>query len=1135
MTKNKNLIKDFSYPETGDPNIQSKIFKKREFYYHQIKPRDKMKTYEEIKNYRDQICKGTFKLREQQAIISNFFNPNTQYSGLLIMHGTGTGKSCTAISIAEQFKDQNKKYDTKIYILTFGPNGRETIKNELLFCTGETYLKKKEKLNQMTAAEIDREKKIAINIALQNYKILSYKTFYKKVLGEKITEKDVNKDNKSKSKYRRNEEGELERELVIERISNMNNSLLIVDEAHNLTGNEYGEALKKIIKESENLRVLLLTATPMKNLADNIIDLLNFIKPDNDQIKRDKIFTGENNYMMKIKPGGLEYLKEKASGYVSFFRGNIPFTFAKRVDKGVIPNGLLFTPVIKCFMEEFQYNTYSNAAKYIDDKLDRASSSAANFVFPGLNKEKNDLIGYHSTEGINIVMSQLNTDGDKLKSMINKKLFNGKLSKEVENNFLLINEKKNLSGYILKKEYLRYFSIKFYKALNRLDKLFIDKSDKQIGTSFIYSNLVKAGGMEIFAEVLLVNGYLEYQENFRNYDIKDDTIDYKTGLKYSDYKKKNKIQDFAPATFILITGSADETGEDIPEIKQKIIRDVFNNINNIDGRNIKFCLGSKVMNEGVTLENIKEIHLLDVHYNLGKVDQVIGRGIRMCKHINSINDENRFPHVNIYRYVVSISKYLESGLTQKKLTNEEKKNSLLSTDEILYQKAELKYLTIKEVEHALKEIAIDCPLLLNGNVFPEEVEKYKGCVPPTLENVQNKKLICPALCDFKECDLKCDSKNLNEKYFNKNTYVLDKKEIDYNTFNDYLAKFEIISIKNKIKDLYRFKHVYLYDEILNEITRSLESHQIDMFENYFLDQAIEDMMPKDENDFNNFKDTIYDKYNRPGYLIQRDKYYIFQPFDENEDVTMFYRQNVPIQQQNLVSIKNYIKQNFGDIKNKVIKEDKNKKNNIGYNFDDVLYYYEERDENFIVGIIDKNFNKLATSDNDLFKIREPIKKQVTKKRGTGIPTLKGSVCSTSKDKEYLMNLIKKIPNIGKEEITRIDKLTREFICNELKNKLLYLEKYSTSNDKNKMTYIMIPNDHPIYEFPYNLEDRIKDRINKINKIIGRNIDTIIKKHKDKEIYYTIEFNNEKFLKDFEKQLIKLGCVLNKNLWTLEIK
>ena len=1130
MTKNKNVIKDFSYPEPSDPNIQTKIFRKREFIYHQIKPREKMKTYEEIQDYRDQVCKGEFKLREQQAIMSNFFNPNTPYSGLLIMHGTGTGKSCTAISIAEQFKDQVKKYNTKIFILTFGPNGRETIKSELLFCTGKTYLKNKETLSQMTKAEIDREKKIAINDALQNYKILSYKTFYKKVLGEKITEKEIKGDSKIKKKYRKNDEGEVERELVIERINNMNNSLLIIDEAHNLTGNEYGEALKKIIKESENLRVILLTATPMKNLADDIVHLLNFIRPLNDQIQRDKIFTGDSNFSMKIKPEGIEYLKEKASGYISFFRGNIPFTFAKKVDKGIIPNGLLFTPVIKCFMEPFQYKTYLDTTTIIDNRLDKASSSAANFVFPGLNKDKNDIIGYHSTDGINTVISQLNTDGDKLKSMINKKLFNGKLSKEVENNFLLVNEKKNLSGYILKKEYLRYFSIKFYKALNRLSKLFVDKSDKQIGTTFIYSNLVKAGGIEIFAEALIMNGYLEYQEDSKNYDIKDDTIDYKTGLTFIDYKKKYDINNFMPAAFILITGGVDDTGEDIPEIKQKIIREVYNNVNNIDGKNIKICLGSKVMNEGVTLENVKEIHILDVHYNLGKVDQVIGRGIRMCKHINSINDDNKFPHVNVYRYVVSINKDFKNKLTEK-----EKINAPLSTDEILYQKAELKYLVVKEIEHALKEVAVDCPLLLNGNVFPEEIEKYKGCVAPTFENRKAGKLICPALCDFKECDLKCDSKKLNEQYFNKNTYILPKKEIDFNTFNDDLAKFEIISIKNKIKDLFRFNHVYLYDEILNEIKKSFESHQIEMFEEYFLDQAIEDMMPKNENDFNNFNDTIYDKYNRPGYLIQRDKYYIFQPFDENEDVAMFYRQNVPINKQNLISVKNYIKQQYGEIEIKNNKEEIAEKNIIKYNFNDVLEYYEDRNDNYIVGIIDKNYNKLISQEDDAFKIREPMSKQIIKKRGTGIPTLKGAVCATSKDKEYLMNLIKKIPNIEKDEITRIDKLTREFICNELRDKLLYLEKYSTSKDKNKITYIVIPKNHPIYEFPYNLEDRIKDRMNTINTIAGRNINITVIKNKDKDISYTLEFVNEPFLKDVSNKLINLGCKLDKNNWKLELK
>ena len=71
-----------------------------------------------------------------------------------------------------------------------------------------------------------------------------------------------------------------------------------------------------------------------------------------------------------------------ASGYISFFRGNIPYTFADRIDKGEVPEGLLFTPVIKCNMEDFQLKCYVEATKNFDDKLDRASSAAANFVYP---------------------------------------------------------------------------------------------------------------------------------------------------------------------------------------------------------------------------------------------------------------------------------------------------------------------------------------------------------------------------------------------------------------------------------------------------------------------------------------------------------------------------------------------------------------------------------------------------------------------------------------------------------------------------------------------------------------------------------------------------------------------------------
>jgi hypothetical protein len=1103
-----NLIKDFSYPDPNDPDIQSKIYKKREFYYNAIPKREILKEYEDIQKYREAFCTYDYEPREQQIILPNLINPNTPYKGILLMHGVGTGKSMTAIRIAEQFKEQINKYNTKIYVLVPGPVTNENFKNQLLISTGNTYLKNKEILNQMSKHEINIENRNAIHNAMQFYKIMSYKKFYKKVLGEKrVEKKKIPGTDKLKLVHIKNEQGEYEREIVVDRILNMNNSILIVDEAHNITGhnNQYGEAVRTIIKNSENLRIILLTATPMINYADEIVNLLNFIRPSNDKISREKIFTTEINYKMSIKEGGLEYLKSKANGYISFYRGAIPYTFADRVEKGVIPPELLFTPITKCYMEEFQHNTYNRALEDIDDTLDRASSAVSNFVFPSLNKQTGELIGTYSGNGLITVLSQLNTDGPKLRSLINKNIFNNKLTKNEEDSFIYENDKKNITGLILKLPYIKYFSTKFYTIVNNLKNI--------SGIAFIYSNLVKAGGIELFAETLIQNGYLEYQEDQNSYDIKDDTLDYKTGLSYSEYVNKNKdINLFKPATFLLITGGADET-EDMPEIKQKIIQEEFNHTDNIDGKKIKFILGSRVLNEGVTLRNCKEVHIIDVWFNIPKIEQVIGRVIRMCVHQDVITDTYKFPAVNIYRYVIGLKKQL-------------------STDELLYQKAELKYLTIKKIERALKEISIDCPLLLQNNMFPEELEKYKNCVYPTHENINAGKTICPALCDFQKCNLKCDAPTLNEKYWDTKKLVynkLDHKDINYNTFNDDLNKYEIIIIKNKIKDLYRFKYVYIYDDIQTKIKESYLEHQIDFFESYFLDQALEELMPKTDNDFNNFKDTIYDKYNRPGYLIQRGIYYIFQPFNELENIPLYYRQHIEFNHTNQVSLNRYIKQYF---KKKIKKETVSIKENIiqdnKYNFEDTLFYYDDRSEYDIVGIIDKNNNKLASSDIDLFKIRPSKNKNVTAKRGTGIPTFKGGVCSTAKDKKSLLELTNKIL-----KLKDTDKLTREDICNKLKEKLLYLEKYSTTKDNNKMTYVIIPANHPTYPFPYNLEDRVKSNIKNITQILNEPYDYInVKKQKDKNdnTIYELLFKNKKNYNNIKNEIENLNFHLHDDIW-----
>ena len=279
---------------------------------------------------------------------------------------------------------------------------------------------------------------------------------------------------------------------------------------------------------------------------------------------------------------------------------------------------------------------------------------------------------------------------------------------------------------------------------------------------------------------------------------------------------------------------------------------------------------------------------------------------------------------------------------------------------------------------------------------------------------------------------------------------------------------------------------------------------------------------------------------------KKDKFYIFQPFDQNEDVPLYYRNLYDIQYKNQIPIENYVRQNYGEIQNKENTDrtniDKKSKKEKGYNFDKVMDYYMDRDEYNIVGIIDKNLNRLASNEDDLFKIRPPRAKILEKKRGTGIPTLKGAVCSTSKAKPHLLKLLGKLPNVKSNEIDDLKKETRENVCNFIRDKLLYLEKYSTISNKNKVTYVMIPFDHPNYKFPFNLEDRIKYKLTILKSIINRDFDYKTIKGKNGEFLkeknlpsYQIEFSDNKYTRAVKKELEKEDFIQKGTKWILDIK
>lgn len=361
---------------------------------------------------------------------------------------------------------------------------------------------------------------------------MSYKSFYKHVIGEKRKDKT-----EGKATYRKTDEGDFERDFSVDRIYNLNNTLIIVDEAHNLTGNTFGDALKLIIKNSINLKVVLMTGTPMKNLGSDIIELVNFLRPSESQIERDKIFTNDKGHLVEFKRDGLQYLKNMMKGYVSHVRGGDPLIFAQRVDKGIKIKELLFTNLTQCYMLKFQKNTYDKAIlDNTDDSLDRKSEAVANFSFPGLSTDKKKLVGYYSNDGLMLVKNQIEINNELLNKLLSEFLFGN--SKE-ENLITQSSNGNTISGRILKIQHLKYFSIKFYKALKKLNRLVCHKKGAQ--TAFVYSNLVTVG-VALFNEILLQNGYLEYQEESSNYQINDDTVCYYCGKTYSEHKNESIYQ-----------------------------------------------------------------------------------------------------------------------------------------------------------------------------------------------------------------------------------------------------------------------------------------------------------------------------------------------------------------------------------------------------------------------------------------------------------------------------------------------------------------------------------------------------------------------------------------------------------------
>jgi superfamily II DNA or RNA helicase len=157
-------------------------------------------------------------------------------------------------------------------------------------------------------------------------------------------------------------------------------------------------------------------------------------------------------------------------------------------------------------------------------------------------------------------------------------------------------------------------------------------------------------------------------------------------LIYSNFKETGinliaRILDLNGITYIKWTSDESEKEREL-NLKN------FNDKTNKHGNKIKCILITSAGAEGISLKNVRQVHIMEPHWNKNRESQVIGRAMRICSHSDLPVKER---HIDIYNYYSIWDN-----------------NNIITADVVIHNLAENKYKIIKEFLELIKESAFDC-------------------------------------------------------------------------------------------------------------------------------------------------------------------------------------------------------------------------------------------------------------------------------------------------------------------------------------------------------------------------------------------------------------------------------------------
>ncbi len=623
-------------------------------------------------------------LEPYQKFVGQFINYRSPFSDILLFHGLGSGKTATAINVYNVLFNFTPKWNVFVIIPA-------SLKNDPWLKDLDKWLGKSEK-----------------GIRMKNIQFVSYDSpFADRDFLEKVKKADSSKP-----------------------------TLYIIDEAHNFIRNVYNNISTKQGKRAQVIydyiqtekkenstrcRVLLLTATPTVNVPFEYALYFNLMRPGSfpeSEAIFNQIYISSVNYQ-SLNDEARNMFQRRILGLTSYYIGSTPDKFAQKT--------VHYRSIV---MEEYQEKIYEHYEEIeeekekirirmakgkskTDDNMSTYSTytrQSCNFVFPTVGtkingedrprpgkfkiKEEEAAVLDEGKDKVVVTELKKNKENKDYTDAINKYINN--FIDYLKELFRKDKEKSNSLKNDVDKFYNKYnqslsLFLKDEKNKSKLFELLYSCSPKYIhiifnllkskGPVLVYSNYVAMEGLQIFKIYLNFFGFAKFDE--------DNSKDFKRNKPLE--KSKNFFR------FMEFHGAIDST-------EREENRRIFNNKLNKDGSVIKIILISPAGTEGINLMNTRQVHIMEPFWNEVRVEQIIGRAIRICSHKELPMDERK---VDVFRYKMVRSNGKETADEKLESIGRKKSNLLESFTE------------------AVKSSAVDCELFKSHNMMGTKYKCFK--------------------------------------------------------------------------------------------------------------------------------------------------------------------------------------------------------------------------------------------------------------------------------------------------------------------------------------------------------------------------------------------------------------------------